>query len=341
MEKKEIYNIIKQYKNIIYGVDKGFEYLDSLIFELKKSESEITSSNIITIYDYKLDKYFAIDSKNINTRLQEFYLDFVFRNQILKATSFNKVYNNLVAKLKTTNIVVLNNYSVIVKLFFLLLKEMTLNQSVLENKLSKSEFLKKIVNIMDKCVLNNTNVNTEMANLILSIFVEEKILKESFFSISLIDLNLFSSMKYMRNQMVDVFSGCQFSIKYSTNYSLLNLSKIIFSYVNNVNLDVYNNLLQILSLEEGVNLEEIRVFVLDFNQIEIFPKNILIKNNKAIALFERIHLNKLILNEYCFNVIAISCFENYFFSKEKVGNILLQKTDPRLNLNHNIYEVFI
>ncbi|RYE05352.1 MAG: hypothetical protein EOP33_06585 [Rickettsiaceae bacterium] len=334
MEKKQNYNFIKKYKNVIYGVDKGFEYLDFLILELKKQE---LNSGKIRVYDYKKDEYFNVNEDNINSRVQELYLEFVFKEQILKSESYIKVYNNLIKKLKTTNPIGLKNYSLIVKLFFLLLKEINMDKSVLENKIEKSEFLTKIVRTMNKCVLDNTKINTEMAELIIDIMVEEKIIEQYYVNFSLRDKNLFSSLKYMRNQMVDVYSQEFNVIKYSTNHLMSELYKVVIGYSNNLNLDTYNSLLHIL--ENDNKLEQIRSFILDFVNIQLFPKDFDIKDHKAIAFFERIHLNKLILNEYCFNVLAVSCFDNYFFTKDKLGNILLQKTDPRLNLNPNIYEV--
>lgn len=335
MEKKFIYlELEKQRKNFI-GIDLGLKYLEFLIVNLKKNNLNLT--NDFRVYDFIKDDYFYVDSKGLNDSVQRLYLQFVQIHRVQKNAIFLLLFDSLVEKFgKNQNeilILMLNVAIVFLK-----------NSVDLDARFVEKKFVKNFSEGLDSIFSPENNFwHEKIAKKFLDIFAELGFITRGLFYATIVDKSFLVFIRYLNLNMVNIQIIDQNIIKYSSNFILNNLLTTMNMYLLQRDFSKIEKLVESLYVTRTKEYDILKNHNNNFFNLNFVPSGIVFDNNDDLMciILEKIFITKFVINEYCFNVLAASCFDNYFFSKDKQNNILLQKDDVRLNLNVYFDEIWL
>ncbi|RYE05354.1 MAG: hypothetical protein EOP33_06595 [Rickettsiaceae bacterium] len=228
------------------------------------------------------------------------------------------------------------------------LEKITIKNLNINNSSEKNNISSEAVTDINNSTKKDPELNLRIANSLFKIFIDEGFIKLNNYgyNFSFEDREFFLSLKATSVEFVDIYAKNKHSIKFSTKYLNSNLFDVICYYIQHVNNTKYNVLMDLIRINKLYDLDEMKEFLCDYSIFKYKPDNLVLNKNidyyeEILSLLDLVYLDKLIINNYCFNVVAVSFADSYFFSKEKRNNILFQRLDPYLNLNPLIYEIQI
>lgn len=325
-------NKIQEYKENYYGIKQGYNFIDFFIenitdekkekkyevFNLKKKEYVVSS--------YSLDE--------LEFLVQKLYTKFLFNDYLTETCWYKRLSDLLTQKFGISDVV---NKVVIAVVIDVLVASLFGNS---ENEINRKEFLVYLSQNLYNLEKKDFESARKAANSFIDLLVDFKFIKISKITncISIIDIDMFLSLKHLSILYPNIVHRTEFDICFDVKYSLDHLNLVIENFKKNLNVTSYIMLINLCLESNLYPVEKLQKFILDFSEIKYLPCDfVLDSNNKyfkqIMILLERVYLNKLVLNQYCFSLISVSFFKKFFHSKEKDASILFQKNHPLLNLN--------
>ena len=321
IEYKEIY---KSKENFL-GLKEGFKFLDlslNLLTQLKNKNKE----NNLIIYDYRNDSKFEINVNFLELYkfLQNLYIDFLIKEKFQKYKWYDSFCNNIYVLFAENRF----KPDAISDLFIKIFTKAFIYLSNSNNKILVSS-LKSFV-MIDLVSLTSDDVqSSKYFDRILLFLIQNNtiIISGDYFSIN--DRFIYYDFIVSSLNLPYFFSKDSFDLKYSCSHGIKNLLNVIEFYL----LDLFNEA-SFSKVQElfSYNLEHKEYFSFLMNYEDSNISKIGTLETPFDELFIYFFFKKLILNEYCFNSIIISCFDFYVFNP-KIKNILMDKSDFRFNFN--------
>lgn len=315
-------------KNRFIGANRGFEFLDSFLNNLKIiNQQNKQGKNLIKIYDYRQNSTFdlRIDHEVLYNLLQNYYIEFLFEKKFINYSWYKDFRKNIY-------LIFSKDFSksdvfcdVIIKIFLQAFIFFGNFNNIIDLNSFKEFIVDSFVNLTNDFVESNNYTEFIIKNLIynnlLSINENEK-------SISIQDKFIYNDFWVTSLNVAPFFVRNEYDLIFSCKYGFETLLPVIDHYLSSfIYTDFYVQSKELFSM--NTEYKECFPFLMNYDDDDIFKIPFLEKPYDQ--LFDSFFLKKLILNEYCFHVIIMSCFQNYIFSR-KVKNILMDKADPRLNL---------
>lgn len=330
-------NYIIKYKSDldILDLNSSFINLDKLIDKLEIKKLKDKNINSVEVYDYRNEKSFYVDKFEAQSTFDEFYEENYYNFFLEKFSWCRELYKSINIRIMSgddistkefnDNLTMIYFKSVMFSLKSLVtLKSHSINYNDFKSKLHFSFEL-----FFD---LEYENIVSICDEVIEGLIKDNLILKEK--------QNLFISDDAVRLDLIVIsFSPVQvqgensaFEIKYSCYYNLVSLYFVITKYLSTINLE-YNEYLYNKYCNDTERFFILNNFLENYKDFD-FSKNFIFKNDSYdYNLLCRIYVGKLILNDYCNQIIINSCFSCYYYSLRRnnlyrLSHDLLQRLVP-------------